>query len=298
MDLERLNAFRAVAMERSFTRAAKKVYKTQPAVSQAVRSLEEEVGERLFHRLGRTVELTEAGRVLLEHAEQAFDALEQGCLRIDSIKGLRAGTLRVATSDTTACYILPPALGAFRRRYPGIEIVISNRPSPVVLQEVLSREADIGIVTLPVVHRAVSVKALLVREDVVICSPGNRLSGRKRASLKDLEGYPLLLLDKGSNTRTFIDEQLRKAEVAPTIAMELGSIEVIKRLVQLDFGVSIVPRASVLSEVDRGLLSAVAVFRRRDARRLGAIFLRKRALSLAAREFLRVLTQHLGTRQR
>ena len=105
MDFERLSAFRAVATERSFSKAAAKIYKTQPAVSQAIRSLEQEVGERLFLRLGRTIELTQAGEVLLEHAQQAFDTLDQGRARIEGLKGLKEGRLALGTSDTThTCY--------------------------------------------------------------------------------------------------------------------------------------------------------------------------------------------------
>ena len=217
-------------------------------------------------------------------------------MRIEAWKGLKRGRLTLGASDTTACYILPPALRTFRRRYPGIEMVISNRPSPVTLQHVLAREVDLGIVTLPIAHPGIVVKELLIREDVVICSPRNELSARKRMRVEELGGRPLLLLDKGSNTRSFIDERLREARVAPIIAMELGSIEVIKKLVQLDFGVSIVPRVAVRSEVERGALRAIPIFDKGEARRLGAIYPRKGYLSLAAQEFLKTLMVHLGVK--
>ncbi len=221
MDFERLKAFQAVAKEKSFSKAAERIYKTQPAVSQAIRCLETELGVRLFLRLGRTVELTQAGAVLVEYARQAFQALEQARERVKALKGLEEGKLIIGTSDTTACYVLPPALRIFRRRYPGIEIIISNRPSPVTLQHVLSHEVDLGIVTLPVSHSGVEVMELLVREDVVICSPRHPLSARKRMRIKQLAGHPLLLLDRGSSTRNFIDECFAREGVAPDVAMEL-----------------------------------------------------------------------------
>ena len=289
MDLERLSAFRAVAEERSFSRAAGRVYKTQPAVSQAVALLEKELGTPLFVRLGRTVELTQAGEVLLEHARQAFGTLDHARARIEALAGLRAGRLSIGTSDTTACYILPAALRVFRESYPGIEIVLSNRPSPATLEQVLSHEVDIGIITLPIDEPRVVVKELFVREDVVICSPRHALAARRRLRIGELGRHPMLLLDKGSNTRSFIDERLARAGVRPQIAMELGSIDVIKRLVQLDFGISIVPRVAVEDEVRRGELCAVGVFSAKEARRLGVIHLSRGHLALAAQEFLRML---------
>lgn len=291
MDFERLNAFQAVAREKSFSKAAQKLFKTQPAISQAIRSLEEELGERLFLRLGRTIQMTPAGQVLFEHVQQAFEALEQGRARIEALRGLREGLLTLGTSDTTACYILPPVLQRFRRCYPGIELVIFNRPSPVVLQQVVSREVDLGVVTLPVQHPKVAVQELLIREDVVICSPRHALYGRASMELKELEDYPLLLLDRGSNTRSFIDRRLAEAGVTPNLAMELGSIEVIKKLVQLDFGVSMVPYVAVRSEIERGVLGAIRVFDDQEARRLGVIYLRGGYLSLAARTFLTMLME-------
>lgn len=294
MDFERLNAFQAVVREKSFSKAAQKLFKTQPAISQAIRALEEELGERLLLRQGRTIQMTQAGRILFEHVQQAFEALEQGRTRIEALKGLREGRLTIGTSDTTACYILPPVLQVFRHRYPGIELLISNRPSPVVLRQVVSHEVDLGIVTLPLRHPKVVVQDLLAREDVVICSPHHPLSGRTSIELKDLGNDPLLLLDKGSNTRSFIDQRLEAAGVTPNIAMELGSIEVIKKLVHLNFGISIVPRVAVQSEIERNVLCAIRVFHVQEARRLGVIYLRGGYLSLAAQTFLKLLIEEVG----
>ena len=294
MDFERLNAFQTVAREKSFSKAAQKLFKTQPAISQAIRSLEEELGEPLFVRLGRTIQLTQAGQILLEHAQQAFQTLEQGRVQIEALRGLRKGMLTIGASDTTACYILPPTLRVFRRRYPGIEILISNRPSPGVLEQVLSREVDIGMVTLPLRHPKIVIGDLLTREDVVICSPRHPLSDRTVMELGELEAYPLLLLDRGSHTRSFIDRRLEEAGITPNIAMELGSIEVIKRLVQLDFGVSIVPHVAVQAEIERGALCSIRVFDRQEMRRLGVIYLRGTGLSLAAQTFLELLTETLN----
>jgi DNA-binding transcriptional LysR family regulator len=296
LDTQRLKAFWAVASEQSFSRAAEKLFKTQPAISQAVRLLERELGERLFLRLGRTTQLTPAGRILWEHVEDAFGSLERGRARIEALKELREGELTISASDTTTCYVLPKVLGAFRRRYPGVEVRILNRPSPVAAKQVAAHESDVGIVTLPIDHPKLASEPIQVREDVAICAARHPLAGRPRIPLTDLLAYPLLLLDRGSNTRSFIDRQLGAAGVAPNIAMEAGSIEVIKKLVELDFGVSIVPRIAVQHEVRQGLLSMARVFERKDWRVLGVIYPKKGTSNRAAEVFVAMLRKVVATK--
>ena len=286
MDLERLSAFRAVAREQSFSRAASRLFKTQPAISQAVGSLEAELGERLFLRRGRRTELSPAGRVFLEYVDQAFDALARGRARLEALGELREGELSIGTSDTTACYVLPPVLRAFRERHPGVELRISNRPSPLTAEQVAAREVDLGFVTLPVERPGLRTQPLVEREDVAICAPAHELASRSRVRLDTLVRHPLLLLDRGSSTRSFIDARLRASGIPVRIAMELGSIEVIKQLVGLGFGVSIVPRIAVEDEVAAGSLHAMQLFPRSVWRTLGAITPASGPLPRAAEVFL------------
>ena len=131
------------------------------------------------------------------------------------------------------------------------------------------------------------------REDVVVCAPAHELAKRKRITLKDLEKYPLLLLDRGSNTRTFIDQQFSKAGVNPDINMELGSIEVIKRLVQLNFGISIVPFISLKREIEQGTLKAIRLLRKSECRMLGVIYPKNGIHSLPAQVFVQMLKKNL-----
>jgi DNA-binding transcriptional LysR family regulator len=299
IDSEKLEAFRSVAREGGFSRAAVRLRRTQPAVSQAVRLLEEAIGEPLFLRLGRTIRLTRAGEILLESADEAFDALDRGRTRIAGLRELREGRLAITTSDTTACYLLPPVLGRFRQRYPNVEVRILNRRSPEAVREVDAREADLGIITLPdePLGPRLASKPLMVREDVAVCSPAHPLAHRRRrATFADLLAYPLLLLDHGSNTRSFIDRKIRESGVAPRVAMELGAIELVKKLVELDFGVSIVPAISIREETRQGRLKALRVFDRSECRSLGLIYPARGALSLAAQVFVKMLRSRLPER--
>jgi DNA-binding transcriptional LysR family regulator len=255
-------------------------------VSQAIRALEDAVEERLFLRLGRTIELTAAGRILLEHVDESFAALDRARARLSALHELETGELVIGTSDTNACYVLPPVLAAFRARHPGVEVRISNRPSPGTEAQVLAHEVDVGFVTLPAGSDKLVAEPLARREDVAIFAPDHPLAGRKRIRLAQLLDSPLLLLDTGSRTRSFIDERLAAERARPRLAMELASIEVVKRLVALGFGVSVVPRIAVEAEVAAGTLASAAVFTRAQARSLGVVYARTAPLSRAAEVFV------------
>lgn len=294
LDSQKLHVFLVVAKEKSFSKAAEILFRTQPAVSQSIRALEDELGERLFLRAGRTNSLTQAGRILKEHAEEAFAALDRGRMRIESLKELKEGELVISASDTTSYYVLPEVLSIFRRQYPGVEVRILNRPSPVSVELVAAHKSDIGIVTLPVSHPDLMAEPISSREDVAICAPDHPLARRPGIKFEDLLIYPLILLDTGSNTRSFIDQRLGEMDVRPNISMEIGSIEVIKKLVQLDFGVSIVPRISVMEEARQGILHYMSVFDRSEWRNLGVIYPRKGLYSLAAQVFVKMLKKELS----
>jgi DNA-binding transcriptional LysR family regulator len=294
LDSERLAAFQAVARSGGFSRAARLLHKTQPAISQAIRALEEDVGERLFVRTGRGSRLTAAGEVLLEHVEESFAALARGQARLEARRTLVEGELVIGTSDTNACYVLPPVLAAFRERYPGVEVRLSNRPSPVTEEQVLAHDVDLGFVTLPAASAGLSTERMVVREDVAIFAPGHALARRKRIRFEELLDSPLLLLDRGARTRAFIDERLKAHPGRAHVAMELASIEVVKRLVALGFGVSVVPRIAVEAEVEAGSLFAASVFPRSEARALGVIHASSAPLSRAGSKFVEIAREVLG----
>ena len=289
--LEHLRVFRVVAEERSFTRAAEKLHRTQPGISQIIRALEETLGESLLERRGRTSSLTQAGQVLLAHARDVFDRIDQAVVQIQGLRNLQAGRLTVSTSDTTALYVLPAILREFRVLYPGVELRIQSKPSPVSVKQVADREVDLGIVTLPVGQPGIVSEPFMVREDVVICHPEHALAVADSVTLDDLGRHSLMLLDHGSNTRSFIDQQFLSAGIVPDIIMELGNIEVIKKLVQLNFGVSIVPLIAVEEEVKRKSLVAIRVFKKEQCRRLGLIYLANRPHCPAARVFIEMVKQ-------
>jgi DNA-binding transcriptional LysR family regulator len=258
-------AFVVVAREGGFARAGRRLGRTQSSVSQAVALLERELGCRLFAREGRGARLTDAGRVLLGHAEEILEQMARTRAHLEAAADLRAGELVIGASDTLACYLLPPLLAAFRARYPGVELRLDNRPSPATALAVAERRAHAGLVSLPLPddlltskpeRTRVRVERLLGQEDVVILPPGHALGRRRRLAPRDLVGVPLLLLDRSTATRAFLEAAFAALPAAPRVVMEMSSVEVLKRLVELGFGASVVPAWATARESAAGTLLA------------------------------------------
>ena len=293
MDLHQLRGFYEIARTRSFTRAADKLFLSQPAISLQVKALEGELGEPLFDRKRREIRLTEAGEVLFKYVQQVFDGLEDARNEIAALHNEVRGRLVVGTSDTNCTYILPDVLEEFRRCYPGVDLDIRNRISPEIVNLVAADGVDIGLVTLPVRHRDVQEHALLQRQDVLICRPDHCLGGRKRIRLADITSFPLLVLERGSTSRQLLDVALLKENVSPPIAMELGGIEVLKRFVEIGLGLAIVPQVAIAQEVKRGQLHAVQVSGL-PASPVGWIVRRGRMRSAATNAFIQLIEYQLA----
>lgn len=267
LDTDQLLAFVTVARERGFSRAARRLGRTQSAVSQAVARLEAELDVRLFLRIGRTTELSAAGQALLERAERILDEMGRAREGLAALQALEAGLLVVGTSDTLAYYVLPPILAAFRARHPGVELRLDNRPSPATAERVVERAVDVGVVTLPLpsglrfggrpAAERLRLEPLAPQEEVVICPPDHALARRRRIGLEAILPYPLLLLDRTTGARALLDAELARLGAVPAVTMEMSSVEVLKKLVELGLGVSVVPALAVEREVAAGVLAAV-----------------------------------------
>ncbi len=266
---ERLRAFLAVAREGGFSRAARALGQSQSAVSQAVIALERGLGEPLFVRDGRVVALTDAGQILRAHAERALGELAAARAAIGKRQRLTAGRLVLGTTDTLACYLLPPVLAAFRARHPELDLGLRLRPSPIVAALAAARRVDVALVTLPLPARlgrarrktaaAVHAEPLLEQRDVAVCAPGHALAARARVRLAELAPHPLVLLDRTTATRAALDARFAALGTTPRVVMEMTSVEALKRMVELGFGVSVVPELAVADEARRGALVRIAL---------------------------------------
>jgi DNA-binding transcriptional LysR family regulator len=196
---------------------------------------------------------------------------------------------------------------AFRERYPRIELRIDNRPSPVIAERVSENQVDLGIVSLPLPERLVVsgqragerllCEELAPQEDVAVCSPTHLLAKRRAASVQDLSLHPLLLLDRTTSSRALVDMAFSAANVTPVVAMEMSSVEVLKRLAELGFGVAIVPRISVQREHQSGTLSVLRLEHFGAPRSVGALMPLAFSATRAARAFLELARAHSKPRR-
>lgn len=292
MNFYPLKAFLAVAQDGSFSKAAKKLYRTQPAISKQVQALEESFGTRLFDRVGKSIILTEAGKILRDHANIAFQTLEDARAAIDQLRGLQRGHLRIGAASTIGTYMLPHPLGEMKAQFPGIEITLLISNKARVIQRVLNHEVELGFVGPPVEPAELQREEYLLDELVLIMAPTHRLAGKKSVAVRDLAEEVFVLREQGSGTREIMEEELARVKVSLKKAMELGSTEAIKQAVAANLGVSIVSKFAITLEVLQGRLLSARLPELNLKRQLYLIHHKGRILSPAARQYSALL---LGT---
>lgn len=281
LQVAHLRTLQAVARHGSFSRAARALNLTQPAVSMQVRHLERALGLSLLERVGKRAFPTRAGEVLLAHADRALRELEAGVERVQELRGVVAGRVRLGTSASISIYLLPPALRRFRARYPDTELVIVTGNAAEIARAVVANELDVGIVSLPVRDRELSVTPFF-RDELVAIAPPERPWRRTQAiDAPTLAGHPLILFEPGATLRRLIDGWFHRAGVSPRSPMELGNTEAIKTLVEAGLGLSITSWFSVKREVRERALTAIrltpslerqiGLVRRRDKPRTPAL---------------------------
>jgi len=276
-----LRTLQAIARHNSFSRAARALNLTQPAVSMQVRLLEQALGLPLLERVGKRAFPTHAGSLLLAHADRALRELEAGVERVQELRGVVAGRVRLGTSASISIYLLPLALRRFRRRHPEVEIVIVTGNAAEITRAVVANDLDVGIVSLPVRDRELAVTPFF-RDELVAIAPPEWVGRRPRAvDAPTVAGHPLILFEAGATLRRVIDGWFHRAGVTPRAPMELGNTEAIKKLVEAGLGWSVTSWFSVESEVRSRTVTAlrltpplerqIGLVRRRDKPRTPAL---------------------------
>ncbi len=279
MELRYLETFAAVARYRSFTRAAEILNLTQPAVTRQIAVLEAELKTLLLDRMGRRVELTAAGRVLQNYANDMIRLEREARRAVSDVASGMAGTVAVGASSTLATYLLPPVLRRFREAHPGVEVSIHTGPSAQVAAMVASNEADLGVVTQVGAPSDLLETVLGDYATGVVVYPGHPLAVvealNRTVTASDLAGNPLILMDHGSNLRTYVDRLLSAAGVEEQVTMELDNVEAIKKMIEARLGISLLPLLAVQPEVESGRLVALPLADVPGARRRIAAIHRK-----------------------
>jgi DNA-binding transcriptional LysR family regulator len=285
MDFDQLETFLAVARLSSFSRAAEKRFRTQPAISSQIRALEDEVGAKLLDRSGGKVSLTAAGKAFQKYAEQAIEDRKGVIAAMAEMERVPRGELVVGANEGTCLHILPEVFADFKKQYPSVAVNIKRADYGRILESVIDNSVDFGVVSLPVNDNRLTVVLIHRDELVVIAPPKHPLAKMKQVAIADVAKFPLLV-PKGGHTRDALEILFDEHRLKPNYSMELDSSELLKRFVAADVGVGFIARSNVVEDVRAGSLVAVPISDAQIRRDLALVFRKDKALSRAALAFI------------
>lgn len=287
MDFDQLETFLEVARHTSFSRAAERRFRTQPAISSQIRALEEEVGAKLFDRSGGKVALTGAGKIFQQYAEQTLEARKTMMVTVAEMERVPRGEIVVGANEATCLHILPEVFAEFKKLYPEVGVQISRLERAKILESIIDNSVDFGVVSTPVDDKRLTVVTIHRDEMVIIVPPNHPLSAVKKAAFAEVAQYPLLLPKLG-RTRDRLEDLFHERGLKPKIAMELDSSELLKRFVAADVGVGFIARSNVIEDVKARALAAIPISDASIRRDLALVFRKDKALSRAALAFIEI----------
>lgn len=292
-NLEYVKAFYYAAKYGSVTRAAEVMNLSQPAVSQSIKQLENEIGLSLFYRESRGIRLTVAGELLYEHVSQGYELIEKGLTKLRRLKNLELGEVRIGASDMTLRYYLLPYLETFHERYPEIKVTVSNAPTPETLSMLDSGTIDFGVVSSPFsTTDELWVKKVREIEDIFVA--GRRFISHKNHTLdlQNLETLPLVLLEGNTSTRSYMDGFLRQNGVTITPEFELATSDMIVQFVLRNLGIGCVVRDFAREALEEGTLFELRFNKMIPKRSICVVRNKRVPLSPAAGKLMELLEEN------
>ena len=289
MQIESLKMFCDLAETESFTKAAQINGVTQSAVSQQISSLERLFKALLIERSKKKFRLTREGQVLYDYSKQIIGGYDSLHHRLQEIKNVISGTVRVATIYSIGLHDLPPYMKRFLKAYPTVNVHVEYRRANEVYDDVVSNVVDLGLVAYPQRDGRIDVVPLRKEPMVLAINPQHPLAKHKTLRLKDLNGQKFVGFQSDVPTRRAIDRQLKDAGVTVQYVMEFDNIETVKRAVEIEAGMAIVPQSTINQEVSKGSLSEVRIDDGDFSRPLAAIYKKGKVLSPAMKQFVSVL---------
>src|SRR4051812_33120203 len=251
MDFDQLETFLEVARHLSFSRAAEKRFRTQPAISSQIRALEDEVGAKLLDRSGGKVSLTAAGKVFLQYSEESLASRRAVIAAVAEMERVPRGEIVVAANEGTCLHVLPEVFADFKKQYPSVSVNIDRLESAAILESVIENSVDFGVVALPVTENRLTVVQIHRDELVAIAGQGHPLAKMKSATLDAIAKFPLLMPEHG-RTRDALEQLYYERKLKLNISMELDSSELLKRFVAAGVGVGFIARSNVEQDVKAG----------------------------------------------
>ncbi len=284
--MDHYKVFYAVAKKGSISKASESLFITQPAVSRSISQLEKKIDCTLFHRTSKGVHLTDEGQILFEYIEQAIKYITMGELKITEYKNLTDGEISIGASDTILKHFIIPILKDFKDSYPGIRIRISNNTTPIILEKLKKGALDIGVVNFPVNDEQITVIKAMDIQDCFVTGEKFRKLSAKRMSVSEISRYPILLLEKESNSRRFIDEYFTGNGISVKPEFELSNFEMLAQLAMIDFGIACVVKNFITYELDHSLLYEIKLKEAIPHRSIGIAHLKAVPLSASSKKFL------------
>jgi DNA-binding transcriptional LysR family regulator len=287
VDINQLEVFLSVAREKSFSRAAEALHRTQPAVSQAIRRLESELGESLFDRSSKDGTLTTAGRVLHDFAQQMLSLRGHAHTAIRELRDLHRGKLSLSANEYTVMGLLP-LIPVFRARHPHIKIEVKRSLASRIPSEILERHVEVGVVSFKPTDQSIRSVPITADELALIVPSSHPLASKHVVSVRELGAESFIAHNVPSPYRERVVKTFEKYRTPLNISMEMPTLEAIKRIVEDGLGVALVPRLAAQAEIERGQVAGLTVKEMRLERRLHLVYRRGATLSHAAKAFLRV----------
>ncbi len=287
INLDRYQVFLEVARARSFSRAAAALFITQPAVSQAIKGLEERLGCKLFVRNARGVSLTEEGERLYREVSGAMLRLEEAEAHFAGLQTLSAGTLRIGASDTVCKYLLLPFLKEFHQQYPHVSIKVTNRTSSETVRLLREGQVDLGFVNTPTpMDEGMSCEEICMVQDGFVCTPELARKLPKWVTYQDLSKQPLLMLERLSSTRRFWDRVFEQEGLLLKPQIELGSLDLLLEFARIGLGISAVTMPAARELIEAGQLTLLNLKHPPAPRSIGVITSKQLPPSPCAKAFL------------
>ena len=285
MDFDQLEIFLEVARLSSFSRAAEKRFRTQPAISSQIRALEEEVGARLLDRSGGRVSLTAAGKLFFKYAEDTLEQRKAMLVAIAETERVPRGQIVVGANEGTCLHILPEVFAQFKRDYPDVAVSIKRADYAKILESIVESQVDFGVVSLPVNDNRLQCVLIHRDELVIITPPRHPLSAKKSVTIAEVAAYPLVVPKLG-HTRDALETLFYERHLKPHFAMELDSSELLKRFVAADVGVGFIAKSNIQEDIRANALAAIPLSDAQIRRDLALVYRKDRTLSRAAKAFM------------
>lgn len=289
VQIETFKVFRDLVDSQSFSKAARLNFVTQSAVSQQIRALEERFHVPLIERSNKHFGLTREGEIFYESSKTLIAGYDTLVHQLDELRNIIAGPIRVSTVYSIGLHELPHYVKRFLREFPGVNVHVEYRRSNQVYDDVVDGSSDLGLVAFPVARKLIKVEPFRKDRLVMICAPAHRLAARQEVDITEIAAEKIIGFEPDIPTRKAIDRIFKELNIEVQPVMEFDNIETVKRAVEIDAGISIVPRATIEQEVKNGALVAVEFKGQAYHRPLGIIYKSGRVLSPAMKRFVKML---------